>query len=254
MVETLKEWVRQGSFHLGSKALNSTWCHSLLSEWSWLPTVMYLRRPALISQPPDVDHSYHGRWAMLGWVYTSLHFSSNFSSKGESTPVVYMLSPVETMKSHRCQKQKSPMAAATSSWWWCPEPQSPIATKWISSCLVSSTWPVSMLKIKNNVIAITQPDYLYTRQYCAHAERKSWQGKVKWSKVEISFCRKHWCKEIWSRNIYSNSYHVIQFSDHPIQGKWCKYLSLCFHVVGTKIQEELIYCMGSPPLNIAQVI
>ena len=145
MVETLKECVRQGSFHRGSNALYSTWFHSRLNEWSWLPTVMYLRRPVLFIQPPE-SILYHGRCAMLWWVYTSFHFSSNFSSKGESTPVVYMLSPVEMMKSHLFREQNSPMASATSSWWWCPEPQSPIATKWISSWRVSSTWTCLSLK------------------------------------------------------------------------------------------------------------
>ena len=150
---------------------------------------------------------------MLGWVYTSFHFSSNFSSKGESTPVVYMLSPVETMKSHRCQKQKSPMAAATSFWWWWPEPQSPIATKWISSWRVSWTWVCWRCKLNKLNI---QPDYLCTCQCWPCAERKRRRGKVKWSEVGISlwsFCWKHWCKGIWSPNIYSNSYHIylIQF-------------------------------------------
>ena len=32
---------------------------------------------------------------------------------------------------------------------------------------------LNMLKIKINVIVIAQPDYLYTCQYCARAERKS---------------------------------------------------------------------------------
>ena len=57
--------------------------------------------------------SYHVSWAMLGCEYISFHLESNFSSKGESTPSLYILSPVDTTKSHLFNRQNSPIAAAT---------------------------------------------------------------------------------------------------------------------------------------------